>query len=223
MTVPATVRTPAGDARFRAFGAADAPATVVLGHGAGGGFDRAPDLAWARDACLAAGAAVVEVDQPWLVAGRRLAPGPASLDAAWAAVLDALAPRGPLILGGRSAGARVACRAAPGAVHPVAGVLALAFPLHPPGAPARSRAAELAGALRAGIPCAVVQGGRDPFGTAIEVRAAVPGASVTEVPGADHGFAFRAADREAALRAPDLVAGACAALLRQAGVPAGPE
>jgi hypothetical protein len=134
---------------------------LVLGHGAGGGVE-APDLVAVAHAACSHGVTVVRVTQPYRVAGRR-APAPADhLDEAWTAVLTRLriefpAPL-PLIVGGRSSGARVACRTAValGAV----GVLALAFPLHPPGKPERSRDAE----LRTGLPTLVVNGDRDPFG-----------------------------------------------------------
>ncbi|WP_330465449.1 alpha/beta family hydrolase [Micromonospora zamorensis] len=142
----------------------DRPATalLVLGHGAGGSID-APDLLAVRDASVAAGLAVVRVTQPYRVAGRR-APAPAGhLDEAWTAVLAVLRDRHAdvpsVLVGGRSSGARVACRTA-GAVGAV-GVVALAFPLHPPGRPERSRAAELA----TGLPTLVVNGDGDPFGT----------------------------------------------------------
>jgi predicted alpha/beta-hydrolase family hydrolase len=134
---------------------------LVLGHGAGGGVD-AVDLVAVRDAAVAAGVTVARVTQPYRVAGRR-APAPAGqLDHAYAAVVAearALVPATvPLIVGGRSSGARVACRSA-GELG-AAGVLALAFPLHPPGKPDRSRAGELPTAL----PTLVVNGDRDPFG-----------------------------------------------------------
>jgi predicted alpha/beta-hydrolase family hydrolase len=131
---------------------------LVLGHGAGGGVD-APDLVAVHDAAVAAGVRVALVTQPYRVAGRR-APAPAGhLDEAWVSVVGALrVPRLPLIVGGRSSGARVACRTA--TTLGAAGVLALAFPLHPPGRPEKSRAAELPGA----VPTLVVNGDRDPFG-----------------------------------------------------------
>jgi predicted alpha/beta-hydrolase family hydrolase len=131
---------------------------LVLGHGAGGGVD-APDLLAVRDAGLAAGVAVARVTQPYRVAGRR-APAPAAqLDEAWIAVLGTLRrPRLPLVVGGRSSGARVACRTAV-AVRAV-GIVTLAFPLHPPGRPDRSRADE----LDTGLPTLVVNGAADPFG-----------------------------------------------------------
>jgi hypothetical protein len=148
---------------------------LFLGHGAGGGV-HAPDLAGVHDAAVAAGVRVLLVTQPYRVAGRK-APAPAGqLDEAWTAVVSALAdPAVPLLLGGRSSGARVACRTA--AALGAAGVLALAFPLHPPGRPERSRAPE----LPLDIPTLVVNGDRDPFGVpapAGEVQVAVrPGAT----------------------------------------------
>ncbi|MEV6298344.1 alpha/beta family hydrolase [Actinoplanes sp. NPDC051861] len=131
---------------------------LVLGHGAGGGVD-APDLVAVHDLAVAAGVRVALVTQPYRVAGRR-APAPAGhLDEAWTAVVRALrVPEKPLILGGRSSGARVACRTAP--TLGAAGVLALAFPLHPPGKPEKSRAGE----LPVDVPTLVLNGDRDPFG-----------------------------------------------------------
>ncbi|WP_018252268.1 alpha/beta hydrolase family protein [Salinispora mooreana] len=154
-------------------------ALLVLGHGAGGGVD-APDLLALRDAALAAGLVVARVTQPYRLAGRR-APAPArQLDVAWTVVLSVLrarCPGVPLVVGGRSSGARVACRTAD-AVG-AAGVVALAFPLHPPGRPERSRAAE----LPVSVPTLVVNGDRDPFGTPV---AAVPTVSVITRPGERH-------------------------------------
>ncbi|MFY1680665.1 alpha/beta family hydrolase [Micromonospora sp. WMMD730] len=153
--------TPRGPARVDTDRPAGPPTSLlVLGHGAGGAVD-APDLLAVRDAARDAGVLVARVTQPYRVAGRR-APAPAGhLDEAWTAVLTVLRRRHPdlpLLVGGRSSGARVACRTA-GPVGAV-GVVALAFPLHPPGRPERSRAAELA----TGLPTLVVNGDRDPFG-----------------------------------------------------------
>lgn len=139
--------------------------SLVLGHGAGAGVESA-DLQ-ALTALADQGWTVVLLEQPWRVAGRRVAAPPATLDRGTAACLDALLrgrwalPR-PLVLGGRSAGARVACRLSPG--YAVAAVLLLGFPLAPPRRPERSRAGELQTPLRLGIPTLVVQGARDPFG-----------------------------------------------------------
>jgi predicted alpha/beta-hydrolase family hydrolase len=130
----------------------------VLGHGAGGGVD-AVDLVAVRNAAVGAGFAVVRVTQPYRVAGRR-SPAPAGqLDLAWTAVVESLSTDGlPLVVGGRSSGARVACRTA--TALGAAGIVCLAFPLHPPGRPNRSRAGE----LETGVPTLVVNGDRDPFG-----------------------------------------------------------
>ncbi|MEV4842981.1 alpha/beta family hydrolase [Micromonospora matsumotoense] len=154
--------TPRGPARVDTDLPAGPPTSLlVLGHGAGGAVD-APDLLALRDAACGAGMVVARVTQPYRVAGRR-APAPAGhLDEAWTTVLAVLRrrhPEVPLLVGGRSSGARVACRTA--RAVGAAGVVALAFPLHPPGRPERSRAAELA----TGLPTLVVNGDRDPFGT----------------------------------------------------------
>ena len=178
------IETGVGTARVRRAtpsGASSAP-LLVLGHGAGGGVE-AGDLQQVTAAALAAGFPVVLVDQPWRVAGRQVAPRPATLDAAWVEVLARLRSRGPIVAGGRSAGARVACRTA--AEVGAAGVLALAFPLHPPGRPEASRADELAGA---GCPTLVIQGDRDPFGSAAEVAGRVPSVGVVEVVRGDHSL-----------------------------------
>jgi uncharacterized protein len=140
-------------------------AALVLGHGAGGGID-APDIVAAADAARSAAISVALVEQPYRVAGRRSPAPQGQLDGAWTAVLAQLRTGAlaglPIITGGRSAGARVACRTV-SEVRPVA-VLCLAFPLHPPGKgddPAKSRLPEL-DAVR--VPTLVIQGERDPFG-----------------------------------------------------------
>ena len=171
------VETPAGVAHVQV----DRPrgrarAVLVVGHGAGGGVD-APDILAVRTAALAAGVRVVRVTQPYRVAGHRT-PAPAGqLDTAWLAVLESLAPKLPLIVGGRSSGARVACRtaAAAGAV----GVVALAFPVHPPG---RKELTRLPENDAVEVPVFVVSGERDPFGVTPEA----PGREVLVLPGAVH-------------------------------------
>ncbi|MEU5940763.1 alpha/beta family hydrolase [Micromonospora sp. NPDC047548] len=173
------IDTPRGPARVETDLPAGPPvALLVLGHGAGGDVD-APDLLVVRDAAVGAAVAVARVTQPYRVAGRR-APAPAGhLDEAWTTVVAALRARHPdlpLLVGGRSSGARVACRTA--AAVGAAGVVALAFPLHPPGRPERSRAAE----LRTGLPTLVVNGDRDPFG----VPAADASVRVVVRPGERH-------------------------------------
>ena len=166
----------------------DVVGTLVLGSGAGGGVD-APDLLAVADAAAAEGWRVLRVEQPWRVAGKRIAPAPPRLDVGWTAVLGRLRDdgvlTGPLVLGGRSAGARVACRTA--TALGATGVLALAFPLHPPGRPEKSRAGEL---TSAGVPVLVVQGETDAFGRPEDVAAVLagrPDASVYAVPG-DHSL-----------------------------------
>jgi predicted alpha/beta-hydrolase family hydrolase len=138
-----------GDGRF----------LVVLTHGAGGEPD-AKDLLAVRDAAVELGGTVALVRQPYRVAGRRAPGKPGPQDAAWLEAVTALRARhpGPVILGGRSNGARVACRTARAAR--AAGVIALAFPLHPPGKPEQSRAEE----LRMADTVLVINGSRDPFG-----------------------------------------------------------
>lgn len=134
---------------------------LVMTHGAGGGVD-SPDLAAAARAGLSEGAAVARVVQPYRVAGARAPGSVTKQDAAWLEVMAALRkrfPRVPLVQGGRSNGARVACRTAQAAG--ACAVVALAFPLHPPGRPERSRALELEAA---GVDVLVVNGDRDPFG-----------------------------------------------------------
>jgi uncharacterized protein len=174
------VETPHGPANAHLHPVDEPRAALVLGHGAGGGVT-APDLVTATDAARSEGLSVALVEQPYRVAGRR-SPAPAKqLDAAWLAVVDELvsgALRGlPLVVGGRSLGARVACRnvEATGAVA----VLCLAFPLQPPRG-STSRLPEL-DAVR--VPMLVVQGARDPFG----MPPAGKRRTVVEVPG-DHGL-----------------------------------
>jgi predicted alpha/beta-hydrolase family hydrolase len=166
VTVTYDVETPHGPARVFVRAADEPRAALVLGHGAGGGVN-ARDLVAASGAALALGLSVALVEQPYRVAGRRSPPRAPLLDAAWIAVVDHLRAgelgRMPLVTGGRSSGARVACRTA-GACGAV-GVLCLAFPLQPPrregAAPAPSRLPELEGAQ---VPVLIVQGERDPFG-----------------------------------------------------------
>jgi len=157
-----SIPTPHGPAEAELHRCPQAGAALLLGHGAGGSTS-APDLVASARAALASGVHVALIAQPYRVAGRR-APAPArQLDEAWLAVARYLADGVfadlPLIFGGRSSGARVACRTA-GAGSAVA-VLCLAFPAHPPGRPDRSRMPELDGV---DVPVLVVQGERDPFG-----------------------------------------------------------
>jgi uncharacterized protein len=183
--VPPTVLeidTPHGPARAHVTKVRGAAGAVVLGHGAGGGVG-ARDLSAASEAAVGARFSTVLVEQPYRVAGRR-PPAPArQLDAAWVAViahLRAKTLRGlPIVAGGRSSGARVACRTA--AETNAAGVLCLAFPVRPPGRPdAPSRQDELDAVE---VPVLVVQGDRDPFG----MPAPGPNRAVVTVKG-DHSL-----------------------------------
>lgn len=180
------IATPLGPARMYAESPAEPRAVLMLGHGAGGGVE-APDLV-ALTALATDGVAVLRYEQPWRTAGKRVAPAPGRLDAGWQPARAYAENRFaglPLFLGGRSAGARVACRSA-AAAPGVRGIVALSFPLHPPGRPESSRAPELLGA---GCPVLVLQGERDPFGTPAEVAAAVgddPAYRIVTVPGCAH-------------------------------------
>jgi predicted alpha/beta-hydrolase family hydrolase len=203
------VATAQGPARAHVLpaGAARTAATLVLGHGAGGGV-RAADLQALAGTLPGLGVSVVLVEQPWRVAGRRVAAAPPRLDEAWLDVMTELTSgarsvvSGRLVVGGRSAGARVACRTA---VRSGAdGVLCLAFPLHPPGRPDRSRADELLGA---GVPTLVLQGERDPFGRPAELPA---GPDVVAVPYADHSLAVPAGAPVTRREVLDLVVAAAA-------------
>ena len=140
-----------------------ARAVLMIGHGAGGSVD-APDIVAVRDAVLTRKVAVVRVTQPYRVAGRRAPAPPKRLDEAWLAAAAAVrAQQGlgtlPLVSAGRSSGARVACRTAE--MIGAGAVVALAFPLHPPGRPEQTRLLELE---LPSVPVLVVQGERDAFG-----------------------------------------------------------
>ncbi|MDL5203714.1 alpha/beta family hydrolase [Streptomyces sp. ALI-76-A] len=176
------IETDAGAARVTWHEAQRARLVLAVSHGAGGGVE-ARDLQALARVLPGHGVTVALVEQPWRVAGKKLAPAPKTLDVGWRGVWPALAGPGlPVISGGRSAGARVACRTA--AELGAHAVLALGFPLHPPGRPEKSRAAELLGA---GVPTLVVQGGNDPFGRPEEFPEGTY--ELVEVPNGDHGFA----------------------------------
>jgi predicted alpha/beta-hydrolase family hydrolase len=183
-TVQLDTESGAGLAELDGDGAA-ARFLLVLTHGAGG-TPGAPDLLAAGDAARQLGGLVARVTQPYRVRGARAPGSPARQDAAWAEIVAALrelAPGVPLVQGGRSNGARVACRTA--AAMGARAVIALAFPLCPPGrSPAVSRAAELRAAREGGARVLVVNGERDPFG--------IPGAQdadrVVVVPGETHAL-----------------------------------
>jgi predicted alpha/beta-hydrolase family hydrolase len=165
-TVTKITKTPHGDARVHLHPVAEPRGALVLGHGAGGGVE-APDLIAATAAAGAHGFSVALVEQPYRVAGKRSSPAPKQLDPAWIAVMEDLMANElegvPLIAGGRSAGARVACRTAD--ATGAAAVLCLAFPLQPPARagkePSPSRRPEL-DAVR--VPMLIVQGENDRFG-----------------------------------------------------------
>jgi uncharacterized protein len=201
------VETPQGPARVHLHQVDEARAALLLGHGAGGGIE-APDLVAATEAALSEGVSVALVEQPYRVAGRRSPPAASRLDASWSAVVDRLRAKElaglPLIVGGRSGGARVACRTADasGAVA----VLCLAFPLQtagrrPAASTAKSRLPELDAV---GVPTLVVQGERDRFGLPPEG----PRREVIVVPG-DHGLKADPEAVKAAVAAwlPGVVAG----------------
>jgi predicted alpha/beta-hydrolase family hydrolase len=173
------VPTPYGDARLVRDRSRHPVATLLLGHGAGAGVDT-PDLAALAAALPRQGISVVRVEQPWHVAGRRVAPRGPVLDECFVAAANRMRVRTPLVVGGRSAGARSAARTA--RELGASGYVALAFPLHPPGRPDRSRLAELT-AVR--VPGLVVQGDKDAFGRPEEFP---PGQRLAVVPGADHSF-----------------------------------
>ncbi|MFK4068601.1 alpha/beta family hydrolase [Streptomyces sp. NPDC029674] len=183
MTQSEIIQTDAGEARIT-WRPATKKARFVLAvsHGAGGGIE-ARDLQALAAVLPAHGVTVALVEQPWRVAGKKLAPAPKTLDVGWRGIWPTLEKKGlPVISGGRSAGARVACRTA--TELGAAAVLALSFPLHPPGKPEKSRADELLGA---GVPTLVVQGGNDPFGKPAEFPEGPY--ELVEVPYGDHGFA----------------------------------
>jgi predicted alpha/beta-hydrolase family hydrolase len=179
------VETPAGTARID-LDRVGGDRLIVLGHGAGGSVD-APDLKAVRECCLAAGISVARMTQPYRLAGRKAPPPAASLDSAWLGAVAMLARRRGLtghrvVYAGRSAGARVACRTSvqPGLRRPPVAVVALAFPVHPPGKPEKSRLAELDAVT---VPTLVVQGKADPFGR----PSPASGREVVLVPG-DHSL-----------------------------------
>ncbi len=182
------IDTDRGDSRMLTATPARPKAAVLLGHGAGGGLDSF-DLTALATELPPRGVAVARYEQPWRTAGKKIAGPPASLDAAWAFALEEVHhrwPRIPVYVGGHSAGARVACRCF---ARPAVGVIALSFPLHPPGKPEKSRLDEL---TAVDSPVLVVQGERDPFGTASDVRSALPRRGrrrqVIEVPSAGHSL-----------------------------------
>lgn len=174
--------TPHGEGRLVLHPSPDPSAVLLLSHGAGNGIETA-DLQALAQTLPQQGVSVALFEQPWRRAGRRLATAPPTLDAAFVVAakhLRTALPDVPLVVGGRSAGARSACRTA--VEIGASAVVALAFPLHPPGKPEKSRLGEL---LSAGVPTLVLQGEKDPFGRPDEFPEDV---DLCPVPAADHSF-----------------------------------
>ncbi|GAA3825258.1 alpha/beta family hydrolase [Nocardioides panacisoli] len=178
------IPTPHGEGRLVTDRARRPVATLLLSHGAGVGIDTRDLEVLAR--CLPKqGVSVMRFEQPWRRAGRKVATPPATLDDGLRAAADSIRVRTPLIVGGRSAGARSAARSARSLA--AAGCLALAFPLHPPGRPEKSRLDEL---VRVGVPTLVVQGERDTMGRPEEFPDPMPpGVDLCVLPDADHSLA----------------------------------
>jgi predicted alpha/beta-hydrolase family hydrolase len=173
-----SVDTPHGEGRLHTRRATSPMATLLLSHGAGGGVD-ARDLWALADALPAQGVSVVLFEQPWRVAGRKIATAPPTLDTALRCAADVMRVRTPLVVGGRSAGARTA--RALGAT----GCLALSFPLHAPGRTEPTRLGEL---QAVGLPTLVVQGERDPMGRPEEFPGDLDGVDMVVIPGGDHSL-----------------------------------
>lgn len=178
-SVERTISTPHGEGRLVMHRARRPVATVLLSHGAGAGIDTA-DLAALAANLPRNDVSVALFEQPWKVVGRKVATSPASLDDGLRAAASAMRTRTPLVVGGRSAGARSAARCARSLGG--SGCLCLAFPLHPPGRPQTTRAAELLGVR---LPTLVIQGERDPMGRPEEFP---EGVEMTVVPDADHSL-----------------------------------
>lgn len=174
-----TVPTPHGDARLVRDRSRHPIATLLLQHGAGAGVD-SRDLAVLAAELPRQGISVVRMEQPWVAAGKKVAPRPEVLDECFVAAANKLRVRTPLVVGGRSAGARSSARTAESLG--ASAYLALAFPLHPPGKPEKSRLEEL---TSVDLPTLIVQGERDAFGSPEEFP---PDHDLAVVPDADHGF-----------------------------------
>ena len=173
------IDTPHGPGRLVTQHARRPVATLLVSHGAGAGIDTA-DLEALATQLPRNDVSVVRFEQPWKVAGRKVATPPATLDAGLRAAASALRTRTPLVIGGRSAGARSAARCARSLGG--SGVLCLSFPLHPPGRPESSRLDELLGTR---LPTLVIQGERDAMGAPDEFP---PHIEMTVVPSADHAL-----------------------------------
>lgn len=190
MSETVRVETPDGPGELVLDAAATPSAALLLGHGAGGGAD-AWDLDLLARELPASGVSVARYRQPWLVAGRKVAGNPASLDRGWLPALERVRELWtgvPLFAGGRSAGARCACRCFDAGTS---GLVALSFPLHPPGKPHKSRVSELAAVEG---PVLVLQGANDPFGGPADIARALAdagyaGERIVPVPQATHSLA----------------------------------
>jgi predicted alpha/beta-hydrolase family hydrolase len=176
------VDTPHGPARLVSHRARSPFVTLLLSHGAGGGIG-ARDLQALARKLPGQGASVVLLEQPWKVSGRRVASPPSTLDDALVAAARSLRVRSPLVVGGRSAGARSGARSA--SRLGAAGCVCLSFPLHPPGRPDTSRLEELRGS---GVPTLVVQGEQDTMGRPEEFPGDLDHVDLAIVPGGDHGL-----------------------------------
>jgi uncharacterized protein len=189
-TSTSEVETPMGPARIHLSRPSEIRGLLVLTHGAGGNL-RAPELVLAQRTLPGQGWAVALVEQAWVLAGRKMPPQAPTQDPAWLPVVANLRSGrrrlpGTVVVGGKSNGARVACRTAHESGADA--VLCLSFPLHPPGRPEASRAEELRAPLPHGIPLHVVQGEADPFGTPEEVRAELPDPSMVTAARGAHAF-----------------------------------
>jgi len=177
-----TVDTPYGEGRLHTRRATSPIATLLLSHGAGGGVE-SRDLWALADALPAQDVSVVLFEQPWRVAGRKVATAPPTLDVALTRAADMMRVRTPLVVGGRSAGARSAARTA--RALGASGCLALSFPLHQPGKSESTRLPEL---RAVGLPTLVVQGERDPMGRPEEFPGDLGAVDMVVIPGGDHGL-----------------------------------
>lgn len=181
MTAETRIETPYGDGRLVTHRARSPLATLLLSHGAGNGIETA-DLQALASELPRNGVTVALFEQPWKVSGRPVASPPSTLDVGLTAAANWMRVRTPLVVGGRSAGARSAVRT--GRSLGAAGCLALSFPLHPPGKPERSRVEEL---HQARLPTLVIQGERDPMGRPDEFPE-LRGLDLAVVPAADHSL-----------------------------------
>ena len=205
----------------RVYPAEPARAAFLFGHGAGAG-QASPFIVRVARSLAGRGIAVVTFDFPYMIAGRRVPDRPPVLEAAWREAIDGARQRVgalPLFIGGKSMGGRIASHvAAAGSAGTLAGLVFFGYPLHPPGKPAERRDAHLPAIAE---PMLFVQGSRDAFGTAAEIRELLPRlqrASLHEVHGGDHSLKVQARDRTAAADPLDAaIAAAAEWMMRHAG------